>query len=120
MGTTIICCSCDEHYGGEALACAKSIASGTATPCACDCHRATPMPTHEDVAVLEEQFKVACNRAASYRAALEMIAQVRHVCGSAQGWHRSTLMIADAALAGADMTNPETAIKVAEGKWSKP
>ena len=36
----IIACYCDEHYGGDALACAKAIASGTKTPCACDCHRA--------------------------------------------------------------------------------
>ena len=40
MGRTIICCHCDEHYGGDPLACAKAIASGTKTPCGCDCHRA--------------------------------------------------------------------------------
>jgi hypothetical protein len=48
----IVCCSCDEHYGGDALACAKSIAAGTAVPCACDCHRAEPLPSREDVARL--------------------------------------------------------------------
>jgi hypothetical protein len=44
MGTLYICCSCDEHYGGDALACAKSIASGTKTPCACDCHKVKAGP----------------------------------------------------------------------------
>jgi hypothetical protein len=74
----------------------------------------------EQFPVLEEQLKVACRRAESFKAALEMIAAVRHVSGSAQGVMRSHLMIADAALEGADFTDPETAIKVAEGKWRKP
>lgn len=40
MTKTIICCSCDKHYGGDALACAKEIACGTTTPCGCECHAA--------------------------------------------------------------------------------
>lgn len=114
MGHTIICCSCDEHYGGDALACAKAIAAGTTTPCRCDCHRATPLPGPEEFAVLEEQFKVACRKAESYKEALSMIAQIIH------GSTRTTRMIAEAALAGADFTDEETAIKVAEGKWRRP
>ena len=51
------------------------------------------------------------------KAALGMIAQVRHVSGSAQGAMRSNLRIADAALAGADVRDIDTTIAIAEGRW---
>lgn len=44
MSILYICCSCDKHYVGDALACAKSIASGTKTPCECDCHKIIGSP----------------------------------------------------------------------------
>lgn len=46
------------------------------------------------------------------RAALELIAQVRHVSGSAQGAFRSNLKIADAALAGKDLRSVEAVEEV--------
>lgn len=54
MGTLYVCCSCDEHYGGDALACAKSIAAGTTTPCGCDCHKAGPPPGEETRLALQQ------------------------------------------------------------------
>ena len=50
----------------------------------------------------------------SYREALQMIAQIIH------GSTRTTHMIAEAALAGADFTDPDVAMAVCEGKWRKP
>jgi hypothetical protein len=47
-------------------------------------------------------------------AALSMIAQTRHVSGSAQGAFRSNLRIADAALAGVNLSDDETAIALFE------
>lgn len=52
-------------------------------------------------------------------AALLQISQVRHVSGSAQGAFRSNLRIADAALAGADMSDLATVEAVANGTWEK-
>lgn len=52
-----------------------------------------------------------------YRAALDIIAQVRAVTGSAQGAFRSNLKIADAALAGADLRDADTVEAVVCGRW---
>lgn len=55
---------------------------------------------------------------ARLRAALGMIAAVRHVSGSAQGAFRCNLRVADAALAGADLTSVEVVEAVAAGTWN--
>ena len=81
------------------------------------CHVMALVADMESLQMVDEQLKVACRRAENYKAALNMIAQVRAVCGSAQGALRSNLAIADAALAGADLSDEETVIKVCEGKW---
>jgi hypothetical protein len=52
-----------------------------------------------------------------FRAALELIAQVRHVSGSAQAAFRSTLRTVDAVLAGADVRDVETVEAIAAGTW---
>jgi hypothetical protein len=138
-GRTFICCSCDEHYGGNALACAKAIAVGTTTPCGCDCHRAEPAESQEDqledawhraqswkniaerAMAVSESIKndmlAVCEERNRLRAALEMLAQVRHVCGSAQGTFRRHLALVDAVLAGADVRDLETVEAVAAGTW---
>lgn len=54
---------------------------------------------------------------ARLRAALELIAQVRHASGSAQGAFRANLQIADAALAGADLRDLSTVEAVSSGSW---
>lgn len=43
MGTLYVCCSCEEHYGGDSLAC------GGGTPCACDCHKVKPATAKLDL-----------------------------------------------------------------------
>jgi len=69
-----------------------------------------------DLACHVKALLCECDR---LRAALTMIAQVRHVSGSAQGAFRSNLRIADAALAGADMSDLATVEAVANGTWEK-
>lgn len=54
------------------------------------------------------------------RSALAMIAQVRHVSGSAQGAFRSNLRVADAVLAGADVRSVDAVEAIVSGKWVKP
>ena len=54
------------------------------------------------------------------RAALSIIAQVRHVSGSAQGAFRNNRRVGGAALAGADFTDLDTVVAVAEGTWTAP
>lgn len=51
------------------------------------------------------------------RAGLEMLAQCRHVSGSAQGAFRSNLAIADAVLAGADVRDFATVDAITKGTW---
>jgi hypothetical protein len=51
------------------------------------------------------------------KAALEMLAQVRHVSGNAQGHMRSQLRTIDAALAGADLRRMDVVEAVAAGTW---
>lgn len=51
------------------------------------------------------------------RAALEMLAQVRHVSGSAQGAFRTNLRLVDAALAGADVRDRREVAAIAAGTW---
>jgi hypothetical protein len=51
------------------------------------------------------------------RAALEMLAQVRSVSGSAQAHMRTQLRIIDAVLAGADVRELATVEAVAAGTW---
>jgi len=52
-----------------------------------------------------------------FRAALEMLSQVRHVSGSAQGWMRSQLAMIDAVLNGADVRDLDTVEAIAAGTW---
>lgn len=52
-----------------------------------------------------------------FRAALEMLSQVRHVSGSAQGWMRSQLAMIDAVLNGADVRDLKTVEAIAAGTW---
>ncbi len=52
-----------------------------------------------------------------FRAALELLAQLRHVSGSAQGAFRSNLAIVDAVLAGADVRDLVTVEAIAAGTW---
>lgn len=51
------------------------------------------------------------------RAALEMLAQIRHVSGSAQAAFRSNLRVVDAVLAGADVRDVATVEAIAAGTW---
>jgi hypothetical protein len=53
---------------------------------------------------------------ARLRAGLEMLAQVRHVAGSAQAAFRQNLRLVDAVLAGADVRNLEVVEAIAAGK----
>lgn len=55
---------------------------------------------------------------ARLRAALELIAAVRHVSGSAQAAHRVNVRVADAALAGADLADAGVVEAVAAGTWT--
>jgi hypothetical protein len=55
--------------------------------------------------------------AARYKAALEMIAQIRAISGSPQGHFRSTLWMVDAVLAGADVRDLETVEAIEKGTW---
>ena len=50
-------------------------------------------------------------------AALEILAQVRHVSGSAQAAFRSNLRLVDAVLQGADVRDLATALAIAAGRW---
>lgn len=52
-----------------------------------------------------------------FRAALEMLAQVRHVSGSAQPAFRMNLHMVDAVLAGADVRDVDTVEAIAAGTW---
>lgn len=52
-----------------------------------------------------------------YRAALELLSQIRHVSGSAQAAFRSNLRTVDAVLRGADVRNVETVEAIANGTW---
>jgi hypothetical protein len=57
---------------------------------------------------------------ARLRAGLEMLAQVRHVSGSAQAAFRHNLRVVDAVLAGADVRVLEVVESLAAGKeWRK-
>lgn len=58
MSTVYICCSCDEHYGGDALACAMAIAAGTTTPCGCDCHKAESAPPEKEFDALIRRLRI--------------------------------------------------------------
>lgn len=51
------------------------------------------------------------------KAALQMLAQTRHVSGSAQGVFRSHLMLVDAVLAGADVRDLAAVEAIAAGTW---
>jgi hypothetical protein len=51
------------------------------------------------------------------RSALETLAQVRHVSGSAQGAFRSNLRIVDAVLLGADVRDLEQVEAIVLGTW---
>jgi hypothetical protein len=51
------------------------------------------------------------------RAALKMLAQCRHVSGSAQGAFRTNLRITDAVLAGADVRDVDTVEAIVSGDW---
>ena len=51
------------------------------------------------------------------RAGLSMLAQCRHVSGSAQGAFRSNLAITDAVLAGADVRDFATVDAISRGTW---
>jgi hypothetical protein len=53
------------------------------------------------------------------KAALEMLAQCRHVSGSAQGAFRTNLRITDAVLAGADVRAAATVEAILFGTWTK-
>ena len=92
----IIACSC-PNYGSDARAC------GHTGFCECDCHRAKPIDDEEQ----------------RLRTALEMIAQVRHVHGSAQANFRYTLRFVDAVLEGADVRKLEVVESIAKGLWVK-
>ncbi len=37
-GRMFVCCSCDKHYTGDALACARTVFPSTDIPCDCECH----------------------------------------------------------------------------------
>jgi hypothetical protein len=54
------------------------------------------------------------------RAGLEMLAQVRHVSGSAQATFRRNLQLVDAVLAGADVHDLATVEAIAAGTWQPP
>lgn len=55
---------------------------------------------------------------ARLRAGLEMIAQIRHVSGSAQAAFRGNVRLADAVLAGADVRDINTVEAIAAGTWT--
>ena len=71
------------------------------------------MGDHSDRPLIE----AAANELERLRAALEMLAQIRHVGGSAQGVFRSNLRLVDAVLAGADVRDLATVEAIAEGAW---
>ena len=62
---------------------------------------------------MRAEYKAIRKQSNSYQRALIMILQI-------QDHPKTVRAIANAALAGADLTDNETAIKVCEGKWSKP
>lgn len=64
-----------------------------------------------------QEVEEMADEVARLRAALEMLAQVRHVSGSAQAAFRSNLRLTDAVLAGADVRDLETVAAIAEGTW---
>jgi hypothetical protein len=63
-----------------------------------------------------ELFRVEADRD-RLKAALEMLAQCRHVSGSAQGAFRCNLRITDAVLAGADVRDVDTVEAIVNGEW---
>lgn len=52
------------------------------------------------------------------RAALEILAQVRHISGNAQPHMKQQLRLIDAVLLGADLRDVDTMGAVSEGKWT--
>lgn len=65
----------------------------------------------------QEERDAALAEAARLRAALEMLAQFRSVCGSVHAAFRSQLRTIDAVLAGADVRDLVTVEAIAAGTW---
>lgn len=59
------------------------------------------------------------HEAARLRAALELLAQVRHVSGNAQSHMRSQLRTIDAVLAGLDVRDVDQLAAAIEGRWQR-
>lgn len=94
-----------EHPGG----CGDIAAWGT------DSHERAAFQAKQ----VNDAMAAAACEAARVRAALEMLAQVRHVSGSAQGAFRTTLRIVDAVLAGADVRDIAAVEAIAAGTWRR-